>query len=328
MNFVFKYFKNKKWPINLSQSKFIVALLSICLFVNSIAHAKSDTLSTDTTAVEKIPNWEKSIAWGSNFSHTLNVNAPPGTPKQGLGFNNAIDIFANYVKETSRFNMQNELHWTLTLSKADGRSRTVATSDLVQTLHDLSYSIKRNGVWRVNTIFKTESPLLSQFDGSFLKDYNQLGLIQAFFNPYRFNISPGIKYEPRKGIMISISPYSIEYYGLKDQFIADKGAFITDQRPDGHYVNQQVNKLGAEANIWFDKKIGKRVDIKYRFNISSNYQDTFLKNGRMGGTFITKFFIFKGLAITHRATLKGDLSKVPLKPFYNQVTMLSYTLSL
>ncbi|MGL4632637.1 MAG: hypothetical protein ACRCVT_15645 [Leadbetterella sp.] len=311
----------------------------LLLFCFGFCYAQSDSTKTDTTKSnkqanrtpakeEELPSWEKTITFGTSLSHTLNINAPTGTPKQGLGFNNAIDIFLNYVKEKSRFKTSNEVHWTTTLTKADGKSRTVATADLIQTLHDISFSFLRKRSISINTILRAESPLFSQFDGSYLKDYNQLGLITSFLNPYKFNISPGIKFVPKKGFMLSFSPYSIEYYGLTDQFIADKGQFITEQKPDGHYVTRQTNKLGAEANLWIDKKIKKRLDIKWRVNLSSNYQDKFLKNGRLGGTFITKFLIVKGLALTHRANLKGDLSIIPFKPFYNQVTMLSYTLNL
>ena len=304
--------------------KYIPLLIILTL---GLKNAKAQT-DTTTTVEEKQPNWEKTLVFGISFSHTLNINPPLGTPKQGMALNNAIDLTANFIKETSKFHMINELHWIFGFGKADARSRTLTSSDQILTLHDFSYAFKKKGDWNINSIVKAESPLFTQFEGNFLKDYYQLGRIQAFLNPYRFTIAPGIKYQPSKYLGISLSPYSVEFFGLNDQFIADKGQFTTDRRVDGHYETFKMNQLGAEANIWWKKKLNKHFDINYKYSISSNYFEKILKNGRMNGLFITNFKIIKGLTLTHRASLKGDMSIKPFKPFYNQIVLLSYALSL
>jgi hypothetical protein len=301
----------------------------IILLIGLIAGIKNSSAQTDTTtAEEKLPNWEKTVVLGISFSHTLNINPPAGTPKQAMQLTNALDLTANYVKETSKVHVINELHWLFTFGKADARSRTLTSADQLLLLHDISYAFKKKGDWNINTIVSAESALFSQYEGNYLKDYQQLGRIQAFLNPFTVTVSPGIKYQPNRDLGISLSPYSVEFYGLMDQFIADKGAFITDRRLDGHYETFRYSRLGAAANIWWKKKINKRFDVNYKYNISSNYFEKLLKNGRMNGLFITNFKIIKGLTLTHRATLKGDMAIKPFKPHYNQVVLLSYALSL
>lgn len=285
------------------------------------------TFAQDTTEVEKAPSWEKSISLGLNLSHTLNINAPTNAPKQGFSTTDAVDLTLNYIKEKSRFKVQNTLNWTFSFFKSKTNSATRNTADQMQTFHDFSYSFKKGGAWNINLIAKTESPIFRLYEGNYLKDYDQLGQVQRFLNPYRYTLSPGIKYQPNKWLGISISPYSVEFFGLTDQQIADKGQHIEEQESDGHYKKKITTVLGAESNIWIIKKFKKRAEINYKLNISSNYFQNTLKNGKMSGTFITKLNLIKNLSLSHRAMLKGDLAQKPYKPFYNQVLLLAYTLS-
>lgn len=280
-----------------------------------------------TDSTEKTPRWEFATSLGLNLSHTLNLNPPTNAPKQGFGTTNSLDLTANFIKENSRFKAQNEFHWTFSFYKAKANSPTQNTADQAQTLHDYSYSLKKSGSWNVNVIIKTESPIFTLFDEDYLRDYECLGQIQRFLNPYKYTISPGIKYQPKKWIGVSISPYSFQVFGLTDQKIADKGQFIDQQETDGHYKLKIREILGAESNIWITKKFKQRGEISYRINISSNYFENTFKNGKLGGNFITKINLFKGLSLSHRAILKGDFAKKPFKPYYNQVVLLAYSLS-
>lgn len=289
------------------------------------AYSQSDSSQTET----KPPSWEKSFTWGANISHTLNINAPAGTPRQGLAYSNAVDIIFNYVKEESRFRATNELHWLFTLGKADARSRTLTTADQFFTFHDLSYSLSKSGKWSANLILKTDSPIFKQYEGNFMKDYYQLGPIRSFLNPYTLVVSPGIRYQIAPKNTISLSPYSTEIFGLTNQFIADKGNDISERRPDGHYKTRRVSPNGTELNIWLNKKIAKRLDFDYKLGIRYNFFTSEALKGNMKGMFITNFRIMKGLKLSHRASLNGPIdNSIPYRPFYSQTVLLSYSLSL
>lgn len=280
----------------------------------------------DTTE-EKLPSWEIISTVGLNLTHTLNVNAPKNAPKQGFATTNALDLTTNYIKDKSLFKAYNELHWTFAFFKAKTNAATQNTADQMQTLHDIALSFNIKGVWNINLISKIETPIFTLYESNYLRDYEQLGQAQRFINPYRLALSPGFKYQPQKWLGISISPYSIEFFGLTDQKIADKGQFVQDQEANGHYKLRSTELLGAETNIWITKKIKKIAEINYRINLSSNYFENTFKNGRMGGLFITKLNLYKNISLSHRAALKGNLSQKPFKPFYSQVILISYTFS-
>ncbi len=282
----------------------------------------------DSTEVEKTPSWEKTLSIGLNLSHTLNANAPTSAPKQGFSTTNAVDIDFNYVKEESRLEFKNELHWTFSFFKSNTKTPSQNTTDALTSFHNLSYSLRKNGRWNANIIVTTETPIFKQYEGNFLKDYDQLGQIQRFLNPYEYKLSPGLKYQYNKYFGISISPYAVKFFGLTDQFIADKGAFIEEQKPDGHYKTKISERLGAEVIFKYKRVYKKKVDMNYTLTASSSYFEKILKNGHLSGIFLTKFTLFKGFSISHRAKLDGNLAQKPFKPYYNQVILLAYTLAL
>ena len=304
---------------------FLLNLLTFSLL------AQRDSLQVDSTQVEEevAPSWEKSLALGLSLSHTLNVNAPANSAsKEGFGGTVTIDVALNYIKENSRFNMQNDLSWTMALYKANGQVPTQNVSDILLTNHDFSYSFKKGGNWRINTIFNVETSVLTLFENNYLRDQSALGPIQSVLNPYSITISPGIKYSINKRFEISISPYVLQIEGVTSQEIADKDIFFQDKddriQLDGHYKKSFQEQLGAGLQISYNKKFGKWLGINYRLIANSNYLENIFKNGTIVGQFTTSIFVYKGFGITHKGLLKGNFSQSPFKPFYNQVVVLSY----
>ena len=257
---------------------FLLNLLTFSLL------AQSDSLQVDSTKVEEEVTslWEKSFGLGLSLSHTLNVNAPANSaPKEGFGSTVSVDATFNYIKEKSRFQMRNDLSWTMALYKANGQIPTQNTSDILLTNHDFSLSFKKGGNWYFNTIFNTETSVLSLFENNYLQDQNALGPIQSFLNPYAVTINPGIKYETGKGLGISISPYVLKIRGVTSQAIADKDIFFQDQDnrilSDGHYKKMFQEQLGAGLQIWYTKKFGKWISINYKLIANSNYLENIFK---------------------------------------------------
>jgi hypothetical protein len=307
-----------------------ISLLSLLTFSTL---AQSDSLQVDSVKVEEevasAPAWEKSLTVGLSLSHTLNVNPPANSaPKEGFGSTVSISASLNYIKENSRFKMLNDLSWTMALYKANGQTPTQNVSDVLLTNHDFSYSFKKRGNWSINTIFNTETSVLTLFENNYLRDQNALGPIQSFLNPYAVTISPGIKYDTDKGLGISVSPYVIKIRGVTSQAIADKDIFFQDKDnrilSDGHYKKSFQEQLGAGLQIWYKKSFGKWINIDYKLLANSNYLENVFKNGTISGQFTTNFFIYKGFGITHKGLLTGNFAQSPFKPFYNQVVVLSY----
>jgi hypothetical protein len=265
---------------------------------------------------------------GLNIGNVLEFNSPSGPDKKTFSATSAIDLGLNYFKEGKRFQMTNELHWILALQKfgvtsADHLQR--ATDDL-NTLHDFSVAMNKSNKWNLNLIAKLNTSVFTVYDGDFFKDYNNVGKIQGFFNPYEIILSPGIKFQPNNYFRVSISPYSMRLYGLTNQQIANTG-FYTKPVNLNDYALFEYKQLGAEINFWYDRKFKKILDIQYRLGLSSDYFTKLAKNGLMNGLFITKLKLFKDVYLSHRATLKGDFTSNPFKPYYNQAILLSFAKS-
>lgn len=278
---------------------------------------------------ETVKAYQFTFGIGLNVGNILEFNSPTGSDKKSFSATSALDLGLNYFKEGKRFSMTNELHWTVALQKsgltsADHIQR--ATDDLT-TLHDFSVTMSKGNKWNFNLIAKTNTAVFTIFDGDFFKDYNNNGKIQAFFNPYEITLSPGIKYQPNDYFRLSISPYSISLYGLTNQQIANTGFYTQTVDANNNYDLFVFKQLGAEVNIWYDRKIKKWLDLQYRLGLSSDYFTNIAKNGLMSGLFITKVKLFQNVYLTHRGNLKGDFTGKPFKPYYNQVILLSFAKS-
>ncbi len=269
------------------------------------------------------------FAIGLNVGNVLEYNAPSGPDKKSFSGTSAIDIGFDYYKETSRFAMTNELHWNVAVQKSGltGADRIQRANDELATLHDFSVTLSKSSKWNANLIVKSNTSIFTIYDGDTFKDYNQNGKTQGFANPYEAVLSPGIKYQPNDYFRLSLSPYSVSLYGLTDQDIANTGYYTQTYDDNDNYDLFVFKKLGAELNIWYDRKFKKWLEMQYRLSVSSDYFSEITRNGLMDGLFITKFKIIKNVSLAHRATLKGDFFQEPFKPNYKQTILLSFSKS-
>lgn len=299
-----------KYETNLAQNKALQAI-------------EKNNAETDTV----ISPFQFTVGIGLNMDNILEFNSNNGPDKKSFSATSALDLGLNYYKEGNRFAMTNELHWTLSVRKPelDKDSYFQRVTDELTTLHDFSYAMSKNNSWNFNLITKINTSVFTIYDGNYFKDYNNSGKIQAFLNPYEVTFSPGIKYQPNNFFRLSISPYSFSLYGLTDQKIANTGYYTETYNSNNDYALFVFKKLGADVNIWYDRKFKKWLTMQYRLGFSSDYYTNFLKNGLMDGLFITKFKILKNISLTHRGILKGDFSSKPFKPYYLQTIMLSFT---
>jgi hypothetical protein len=278
---------------------------------------------------EPIKSYQYSFALGFNVSNVLEFNSPSGPDKKSFSATSTLDLGLDYYKEGNRFAMTNELHWTLAVQKdgISGSDRIQRVSDDFITLHDFSYTLSKNSKWNANLIVKNSTSIFTIYDGDYFKDYNNLGKIQGFLNPYQVILSPGIKYQPNEYFRLSLSPYSVSLYGLTSQQIANTGYYTQTYDTNGDYDLFFFEQMGAELNIWYDRKYKKWLEMQYRLGFSSDYLSDADVTVLMDGMFITKFRILKNIFLTHRAILKGDLLESPFKPHYKQTILLSYAKS-
>jgi hypothetical protein len=295
------------------------------LVQNRIFIKKTKPVTEEIIPVQK--NWKCTLGIGLNVESIIEFNNPFGSDKKSLSGTTSIDAGANYSKEGSRFAMTNEVHYIFGLQKPGFTStdHLQRVTDDINFLQDLSLAIGKTKKWNFNVIVKAATSFFTIYNGDYFKDYTSLGRSKAFLSPYDVTISPGIKWQPNKYLRVSISPYSFNLYGVKNQQVSNTGIFISDLDASGNYKKKLFKRLGAEANFWYDRQIRKWLDIQYRLGISSNYFEKIAKNGLMDGLFITRVKLVKNFYLTHRATLKADFTMSPFKPYYNQSILLSYS---
>ncbi len=266
---------------------------------------------------------------GLNLENVLEYNTPNKPDKKIFSATAAIDLGIDYYKEGNRFAMTNEFHWTAGIQKegTTGSDRIIKTSDELITLHDFSVTLSKSSKWNFNLIAKSTTAVLTTYDGDYFKDYNEVGKNQAFLSPYDVTLSPGIKYQPNKSFRVSISPFSVNMYGVKSQAIANTGYYTQDVDENGDYEVYVFTKQGAELNIWYDKKVKNWLEMQYRLGVSSDYFSKTIITANLDGLFITKIRLYKNLSLAHRAVLRGDFVTQPFKPYYKQNILLSFSKS-
>jgi hypothetical protein len=278
-------------------------------------------------ADEPVKSYQYSFGLGFNLSNVLEFNSPSGPDKKSFSATTALDLGLNYFNEGNRFAMTNELHWNLAIQKSgiSSSDHIQKVSDELATLHDFSYTLSKSSKWNANIIVKNSTSVFTVYDGDFFKDYNNNGKIQGFLSPYQVVLSPGIKYQPNDYFRLSLSPYSVSLFGLMSQQIANTGLYTQTYDTNGDYDLFVFDQLGAELNVWYDRKYKKWLEMQYRLGISSDYFSKTDINVLMDGMFITKIRIVKNIYLTHRAILKNDLLETPLKPYYKQTILLSFS---
>ncbi len=298
---------------------------------NLITHKLFTTGSPVTQDAENLPAnpYQVTVGIGLTIGNVLEFNSSSGPDKKSLSFTTALDLGLNYFKESKPFTMTNELHWTLAvqLSALTGATHLQRSTDDLTTLHDFSLAMSKSHKWNFNLIIKTNTSIFTIYDGDFFKDYNSMGKVQAFLNPYQVSISPGIKFQPDDYLRLSLSPYSVSLYGLTNQQIANTGYYTQTVDGNNNYDRFAFKQLGAALNIWYDRKLRNWLTMQYRLGVSSDYFSTIASNGLIDGLFITKIKLIKNVSLAHRAILKGEVGNGPFKPYYNQTILLSYSKS-
>ncbi len=312
--------------------KYNVPLLDTSSTVKKIKKTKKDNSVKPTENSERVvkkQSWKKTISFGINVGNIVEFNNPTGTDKKNISLTTSLDLGLNYKKENKKFEMTNELHYLFGLQKEglSGGTHIQRLQDDLATLHDISLGFGKNNKWNFNVIIRTGTSVFEIFDGDYFKNFTTLGRIKGFASPYDVTVSPGIKYQPNQHFRMSLSPYSFNMYGVKNNEISTKGFFITDVDAIGNFKKFLFKRQGAEINFWYDKRFKEWLDLQYRLSFSSDYFEKFGKNGLMDGLFITKIRIVRDIYFTHRAIIKSNFAVNFFKPYYNQTVLLSYSKS-
>lgn len=283
----------------------------------------------ETASTQKEKFYTFNYALGLTLGNFLEVNNPNSEDKKGFSFAGSLDLNYKYNKPNAFINMSHELHYNFGVQKEslEQGANIQKVQDELVTLHDISVKIKRNSKWNINSIFNFSTSIFTTFDGEYFDDVNNLGRVKGFMSPYSLGIAPGIKYDVSNALKVSVSPYSFEFYGVRNDEISKKGIYITETDDNGNYKKSIIRKQGLEMNIWLDKSLGEWLEMQYRVSINSNYDGNVGENTVLDGLFLTKIKLIKNLYLTHRATVNSNFAGNLLKPYFTQTIQLSFNKS-
>ena len=292
--------------------------------------APTPPIVQETAAPPKEKFYTFNYTLGLSLGNFLEINNPNSEDKKGFSFAGSLDLNYTYNKPNAFINMSHELNYNFGVQKEslEQGANIQKMQDELVTLHDISVKIKRNSKWNINSIFNFSTSIFTTFDGDYFEDVNNLGRVKGFMSPYTLGIAPGIKYDVSNAIKVSVSPYSFEFYGVRDDEISKKGNYITETDDNGNYKKSIIRKQGLEMNIWLDKNLGEWLEMQYRVSINSNYDGNMGENTLLDGLFLTKIKLIKNIYLTHRATVNSNFAGNLLKPYFTQTIQLSFNKSL
>jgi len=314
----------------ITNSEIIPAVTAQSIPKDSIKRDSNIVVKLDKTAIPadtaKISPWMKIMSLGFNLGYLLERNNPLAPNSDVITFTSAFNFGLNYYKDSSKFEMTNELHYLSSVQNENitGGVRLKRIQNDLSTLHDFSYGISKNNKVKANLILRSATPVLTIYNGDYYYDYNNKGAIQGFLSPYDLVVSPGIKYQPNQFLRMSFSIYAFQLYGIVSDKIANKGIYITDYDKNCKFKKFLFKHLGAEFNLWYDGQITEWLFVQYRLSVSTDFFESFGKNGLVDGLFITKIKIFKDFYLSHQSIIKSNFAVKFLKPFYNQMLLLTY----
>lgn len=239
----------------------------VLILINCQFAAAQETLNG---ALTDSSYWTTKLLFGVNGTQTSFVNWAAGGRSNisVLGF---IDGTARYRKENWKWD--NDLKLALGgvrfLDKTPGK-KYQKTDDRIDIQSTLGYEFKKKWFYTLTTGFKTQ-----MMDGYIYP--NDSVRTSRFMAPGYFSAALGIEYAPSANMNMFISPIALKYTFVRDQTLADRGAFGVDPAVyslGGVIINggkRFRQEYGAYFRFIFNKELIKNVEMKSRLELFSNY---------------------------------------------------------
>lgn len=248
----------------MTQSKFTVLFL---LFILTFDICYSQDESADTSSVEeKNPDWKMKSIFGLNTTQSSFTNWAAGGRNNiaGLGFVNAQ---ADYSK--------GRVKWANLLNMALGGIQYFdeglqKTDDVFDFQSTFSYGSEKP--WFLSALggFRT------QFIEGFSNPSDSLRS-STFLAPGYGNVSLGLEYIPNDNIRIMVSPLSGKFTLVRDERLANNGAFGVEGAEfddEGNIITPGKMfraEIGSYFRIIYAKEIMENIDLRTRIELFSNY---------------------------------------------------------
>jgi hypothetical protein len=242
------------------------------VFALGLSSLSFSQAAADSTEQPEENRWLMKSIFGLNGTQSsfVNWNAGGRNNISMLGFISASAIYDNPV-----FDWDNSLDIALGgLQYFDGDDGLQKTDDRLELSSKLGYRLKENRDFYLS--------FLSGFRTQFLDGFtypNDSIRQSTFMAPGYLSLALGIDYKPTTNFSIFLSPAASKMTFVRDQTLADLGAFGVDPAildVNGNVITagrQFRGELGASFRMIYNKEIAKNIEMKSRVELFSNYLD-------------------------------------------------------
>lgn len=237
------------------------------------------SFAQDSTAVKKdsilfkkdTSYWKYNSTFGVNGSQTSFVNWAAG------GRNNISALaFVNFSLKYQ----QKKIKWMNDVKLALGGLKFIdstgmkqgmqKTDDKIDLATTFGYEFKKNWFYTVVGGFKTQS--LNGFNFP-----NDSVIVSKFMAPGYLNFALGIEYSLKKSVLVFISPLAAKFTFVKDETLANAGAFGVRKAEFDNLGNlikkgeTSRKEMGSYFKFNYNKEILEHVELKSRLELFSSY---------------------------------------------------------
>ena len=245
-------------------------------------------------------NWKARSNFGFNMTQSTFTNWAAGG-RNNIAGSFLINAIANYKKDN--------INWSNLLSLGLGGIQYFdegleKTDDLIDLQSTLSHKLKEK--WYLS--------MLMGFRTQFLDGFSNPGdtvRVSTFMAPGYGNTSLGIEYKPNDHFKVMASPLSGKFTFVRDQTLADEGAFGVDAAEldeNDNVITPGANfrpELGSYIRIMYNKEIMENIDLRTRWEFFSNYIEK-PQNIDINAELIMNFKVNKWFSASLQANLIYD----------------------
>ncbi|GAC1418541.1 MAG: DUF3078 domain-containing protein [Flavisolibacter sp.] len=217
--------------------------------------------------------WKKGGFFSLNLAQTSLSNWAAGGDNYSLSVNSILSAFGFYKKD--------KISWDNTFDLNLGYLETTSlgsrkNNDRIDLLSKYGYAIAPK--WNVGALFNFRSQLFKGYNYT-----NPRTLNSSFLSPAYVLLSLGFDYKPNANFSAFISPATIRWIIVKDNYLAAKGLYGVDS---GHHYKTE---FGAFASLNYVRDFSAVLSYKGRLDLFSNY----LHNPQNINIYFTNIFALK-----------------------------------
>ncbi|MDR1762093.1 MAG: DUF3078 domain-containing protein [Bacteroidales bacterium] len=228
------------------------------------------------TSADSVYGWKFSGLLSLNAANTFLVHWSAGG-ENSIGFESNAMLFANLRKP--KFVWENSLNAAYgTMRQGDKTKDFMKTNDKLEFNSKYGQKAYKNFYYSALVNFKTQ-----MFDGRKYINDSTYNIISRFFSPATLLAAIGMDYNPNANFSLFVSPLSARFTYVKDQTLANAGAFgvtpaVIDATngaiitPGGHHFNE----YGGYIRLMFKKsewkyEILKNIMFVTKLDLFTNY---------------------------------------------------------